>query len=88
VEARTWGAGVYLYVYLCLGKLGERRVNNERLIGQVANIMGLNDAQTTQHTGGRESGIIHTRSVRARRRTYLLLPRIYRIIKGGATGTI
>ena len=30
-EALTWGAGVYLYVYVCVGKLGERRVSNERL---------------------------------------------------------
>ena len=60
-EALTWGAGVYLYVYVCVGKLGERRVSNERLTGRVANHLGLYDAQTTQHTGGRESWRVHTR---------------------------
>ena len=61
-EALTWGAGVYLYVCVCLGKLGERGVSSkERLTGRVANHLGLNEAQTTQHTGGRESGRVHTR---------------------------
>ena len=72
-EALTWGAGVYLYVCVCvcLGKLGERRVSNERLTGRVANHLELNDAQTTQHTGGWESVRVHTRGTQChpRKRT-------------------
>ena len=48
MEARTWGAG-YLYVF----RDTERQVSNERLTGRVANHLRLNDAQTSQHTGGR-----------------------------------
>ena len=29
-EALTWGAGVYLYVCVCLGKLGEKRVSKRK----------------------------------------------------------
>ena len=68
-EALAWGAGVYLYVCVCLGKLGERWVSSkERLTGRVANHLGLNDAQTTQHTGGRESGRVHTRGAQCHHR--------------------
>ena len=58
MEARTWGAG-YLYVF----RDTERQVSNERLTGRVANILGLYDGQTTQHSGGRESGREHKNSV-------------------------
>ena len=58
MEARSWGAW-YLYVF----RDTERQVSNERLTGRVANILGLYDGQTTQHTGGRESGREHKNSV-------------------------
>jgi len=48
MEARTWGSG-YLYMF----RDTERWVSNERLTGRVTNHLRLNDAQITQHTGGR-----------------------------------